>query len=142
MIFLSALGLFPSFFGLAVQVPAQGTVVRRVVIENQVIWRIPVRARVLPHVDWEEHKGPKCLPAAGLAGALLSGPTSIDFVLRDRSRVRAKMDGDCTALDYYGGFYLQPEDDMICAGRDTIRSRVGGVCQIDKFKRLKPKVRE
>lgn len=139
MILLTALGLFPSLFGLGMQSAPQGEVVRRVIIQNQVIFRVPIRPRAPVPIEWEEHKGPKCVPAGAIAGALLSGPSSIDFVLRDRSRIRAKMDSDCPALDYYGQFYLQPEDGMVCAKRESIRSRIGGVCRIDKFKRLKAK---
>ena len=53
---------------------------------------------------------------------MLSGPSSIDFVLRDRSRVRAEMDNECPALDFYGGFYLQPDDERVCAKRETIQN--------------------
>ena len=71
---------------------------------------------------------------------MLSGPSSIDFVLRDRQRVRAVMDSECPALDFYGGFYLQPDDERICAKRETIRSRVGGSCRIEKFRLLVPQI--
>lgn len=142
MILLTAIGLFPTLFGLGMQSAPQGEVVRRVVIQNQVIFRIPIRPRAFVPVEWEEQKGPKCVPARAIAGALLSGPDSIDFVLRDRTRLRAKMDGNCQALDYYGQFYLQPEDGMVCAKRESIRSRIGGTCRIDKFKKLKPKLAE
>ena len=70
--------------------------------------------------------------------AMLSGPEQVDFVLANRSRIRAKFDQDCPALDFYGGFYLQPEDDMLCARRDAIHSRMGGSCTIDSFKQLGP----
>lgn len=140
MILLTAMGLFPTLFGLGLQSATQGEAVRRVVVQNQVIFRIPIRRRTVVPIEWVEHKGPKCVPANAIAGALLSGPSSIDFVLRDRSRIRAKMDSDCPALDYYGRFYLQPEDGMVCAKRETIRSRIGGVCRIDKFKKLRARV--
>lgn len=142
MIMLTAMGLFPTLFGLGMQAPSQGEVARRVVIQNQVIFRIPVRRKVYVPIEWEEHKGPKCIPAGAIAGALLSGPSSIDFVLRDRTRIRAKMDSDCQALDYYGQFYLQPEDGRVCAKRETIRSRVGGACRIERFRKLTAKLRQ
>ena len=46
------------------------------------------------------------------------------------------------ALDFYGGFYLQPDDDRICAKRETIRSRVGGSCRIERFRLLEPQVKQ
>lgn len=141
MIFLSALSLFSSFFGMAAQAPTEGEVVRRVVVHDEVIFRVPIRPRPMMVVEWEEHKGPKCFPAAKIAGALLSGPQSLDFVLKDRTRIRAQMDSDCQALDYYGRLYLQPADDMVCAKREEIRSRIGGSCRIERFRRLTPKIR-
>ena len=73
---------------------------------------------------------------------MLSGRSSVDFVLRDRRRVRAELDSDCPALDFYGGFYVQPDDDRICARRDVIRSRMGGICRIERFRRLVPKLNQ
>jgi hypothetical protein len=111
-------------------------------IEERLIIRVPVvpRPRQRMRIRWEEEKGPKCLPAEAIALTFLSGPDSIDFLLRNRQMVRARLDNDCDGLDFYGGFYVQPEDRRICAKRDTIRSRVGGSCRIEKFRTLVPKV--
>ena len=122
--------------------PAPREGVRVTTIEERLIIRVPVapRPRQRLHIHWEEEKGPKCLPADAIALAFLSGPDSIDFLLRNRQLVRARLDSDCDGLDFYGGFYVQPEDRRICARRDTIRSRVGGSCRIEKFHTLVPKV--
>ena len=104
--------------------------------------RVPVQPQpLLPQIDWVEHKGPKCIPTAAIRRALLSGSDEVDFVLLNRVRVRAKFDNDCPALDFYAGFYLQPEDDRLCAGRDAIHSRMGGSCTIERFRQLVPKLR-
>jgi hypothetical protein len=120
--------------------PREG--VRVMTVEERMIIRVPVapRPRSRPHFRWEEEKGPKCIPAGALAGAFLSGPDSVDFILRGRQFVRAELDNDCEALDFYGGFYVQPEDRRICAKRDTIRNRVGGSCRIRRFRTLIPKI--
>ena len=116
--------------------------VTRLVIQDEVILRVPVMPHaVVPDVEWVERKGPKCIPTAAIQRALLSGSEQVDFVLAGRGRVRAQLDEDCPALDFYGGFYLQPEDQEICAGRDAIHSRMGGSCTIDRFKQLVPKFR-
>ena len=108
-------------------------------VEQRLIVRVPVRPRAKGRLRWEESRhGPKCLPVEALAGASLAGSDGIDFVLRGRQRVRAKLDDDCDGLDFWEGFYVQPEDRRICAGRDAIRSRVGGVCGISKFRMLVP----
>ncbi|MDP9421878.1 MAG: hypothetical protein M3Q19_03440 [Pseudomonadota bacterium] len=143
MTLIALLGLIPALFGLAGDPPSptrEG--VRRVVINQELVISIPIRPRQSQRVDWIEKKGPKCIGTERLAGAMLSGPSSIDFVLRDRSRIRAVMDDECPALDFYRGFYLHPDDERICARRDTIRSRVGGVCRIERFRRLFPQVKQ
>ena len=130
----------PALLGLAA---AEPRAVSSITIEQTTIFRIPVRPhpQVMPLVDWREQKGPKCLAAADIAGAMLSGPDTIDFVMRDRQRIRARVDDDCTALDFYDGFYVQPQDDRLCARRDEIHSRMGASCKIEKFKTLVPGLR-
>ena len=99
-------------------------------------------AAVWAQIEWIEHKGPKCIPAAAIQRAFLSGNQQVDIILVNHARVRAKLDEDCPALDFYGRFYLQPEDDRICAHRDAIHSRMGGSCMIEKFRKLVPKIRQ
>ena len=142
MTFFGLLSLIPALLAAVAEPPAGNQVVRRVIVQDEVILRIPIRPRVSRPIEWVEHKGPKCIPAKMLAGAMLSGPSSIDFVLRNRQLVRAKMDSDCPALDFYGSFYLQPDDDYVCAKRETIRSRSGGSCRIEKFRWLVPQYKQ
>ena len=114
--------------------------VTRLVVQDEVILRIPVQPRPLgPQIEWIEHKAPRCIPASVIRAAILSGPEQVDFVIAGGSRIRAKLDEDCPALDFYGGFYLQPEDERLCAGRDAVHSRMGGSCTISTFKQLVPK---
>jgi len=90
-------------------------------------------------VRWREKKGDRCVALANVAGALITEPDSVDFILRGGSRVRARLDRECPALDYYSGFYLRPSDDgMICADRDTVHARSGGSCTISRFRKLVP----
>ena len=117
---------------------------RRVVIEQQLVIRIPVQPRSSEPLQWEMRKGPKCLPADALAGATLSGPNSIDFLINDGrrlSRVRAVMNESCPALDFYGGFYVQPQDQRICREREQMRSRAGTGCTVYRFYELVPRRR-
>ena len=88
-------------------------------------------------VEWKEGKGPRCVPARAILGASLLGQNSVDLILKNRSRLRAELGSRCPALDYYYGFYITPNPDgMICADRDIIRSRVGGECEIERFRTL------
>lgn len=110
-------------------------------IERRLVVRVPVGPRIPGHLRWHEvGDGPRCLPVRAIAGASLAGDFGIDFVLRNRQRVRARLDDDCGGLDFYDGFYVQPEDRRICAGRDEIRSRVGATCEISRFRMLAPQL--
>src|SRR5689334_969074 len=95
--------------------------------QDEMILRVPVQPRPLtPHLDWMERKRPRCVRIGEIQLAPLHGPEQVDFVLANRSHIRAHRDEDCPALVFYGGFYLQLEDERLCAARDAIRSRMGG----------------
>lgn len=139
MILFNALTLLPALAGLmAADTSPAGQVVSRVVVQDEIVMRIPIRPRPGPQVEWREKRGPKCIAAVSIRGAMLSGRSSVDFVLRNRRRLRAELDSDCPALDFYGGFYVQSEDDRLCVRRDVIRSRMGGSCRIERFRTLLP----
>lgn len=120
----------------------------QIYIREQILIRVPARLRqVQPPtaepVEWKEKKGPKCVSMRLISGAALVGEDSVDLILKDKSRVRAKLERSCPALDYYRGFYVSPtKDGQICADRDFIRSRLGGQCEIDKFKTLRAEKRD
>jgi hypothetical protein len=138
------LALTPLLLGLA-SAPADApqVSVQRMVVEQEWILRVRVRPQPAPQrIDWIESKGPKCLPASDIRGALLSGMDHIDFVMADRRRMRATFDDDCPALDFYGDFYLTTADHRVCVRRDSIRSRIGASCRIERFRKLKPKIRD
>lgn len=136
--------LGPLLLGLLIAQPGLvGQSVTRLVVQDEVILRVPLQPRpVMPRIEWTERKGPKCIPVGALRRAMMSGPQQIDFIVAtsNRMRIRAVLDEDCPALDFYGGLYLQPQDDRLCAHRDSIRSRMGGSCTIDRFRQLVPKI--
>jgi hypothetical protein len=135
--------MMPLLVGLFGAQPAQvGQTVTRLIVQDEVILRVPVQPRpLLPEIEWIEKKGPKCIPAGEIQRALLSGSEQVDFVLANHARIRAQFDEDCPALDFYAGFYLQPQDDRLCARRDAVHSRIGGSCTIERFKQLIPRIR-
>ena len=140
MILTGLVGLLAAMLAGSEEPPAPHEGVSIMTVEERLIIRVPVAPRPRVRIRWDEEKGPKCVPAGAIARAFLSGPDSIDFVLRGRQFVRAQLDSDCEGLDFYDGFYVQPEDRRICARRDTIRSREGGSCRIQKFHRLVPRL--
>lgn len=123
--------------------PTAPAAVRQLIVNEQLIMRVHVQPR--PQVrrfDWEERDGPKCISTRSIRGAMASGADHVDFMLMARQRVRARFAEDCPALDFYTGFYLKPESDKICAGRDFIHSRIGGSCRIEGFQHLVPKPKQ
>lgn len=124
--------------------PAPDPQVRGFMMRQQIIIRVPTGARqVAPAapslIRWRERGGPRCISASQIVGASLLSARSVDLILRDNSRLRARLESRCPALDYYRGFYVNATaDGRICADRDSIRSRAGGECQIDAFRSLTP----
>ena len=115
---------------------AELTVRRQIIIRT--VRRPPQAPDAQPKVDWREQKGPKCVAARAISGASLLGQRSVDLVLRNGLRLRARLGSSCPALDYYYGFYITPgPDGMVCANREAIRSRAGGACEIDRFQLLR-----
>ena len=124
--------------------PLDGVELAQLTIHQRIVIRIP---RILggrpaqrsepPVTRWAEKKGPRCVPMGALEGAIITGSDSVDLMVADGTRLRARFDDDCPALDFYSGLYVKgTADGMICADRDSIRSRSGSVCRIDGFKRL------
>jgi hypothetical protein len=114
-----------------------------ITMRQQIIIRVPAGIRrVTPAgrtlIQWEEGRGPRCVAAGRIIGAALLGQDSVDLIFRDNTRMRARFERRCPALDFYGGFYVNATvDGQICADRDSIRSRTGGECQIDQFRSLR-----
>jgi hypothetical protein len=140
---IGLLNIVPLLLGIfAAQPEAMGQTVTRLIIQDEVILRVPVQPRpLIPQIEWVEKKGPRCIPAGAIQRALLSGPNQVDFIMVNHSRMRAHLEENCPALDFYAGFYLQPPDERLCAGRDAVRSRIGGSCSIEHFKRLMPTIK-
>lgn len=129
--------------------PQRGRVVGQVTVRQRVIVRVPAMpvARTslaptpaLPPIVWVERDAPQCVPVSALSAASITRSDSVDLVLDGGKRLRAQLGDQCPALDFYTGFYLKsPRDGMICADRDVIRSRSGGECRIEGFRRLVPR---
>ena len=142
MTLFTLLALLPALLGMAGWQGADAPAVRRVLVADQMIIKVPVRPLPPSEFEWVERKGPRCLPASVIRGALLTGRDHVDFMLPQKQRIRARFDDDCPALDFYGGFYLKTDDEQICARRDSIHSRMGGSCRIERFRHLVPKFRD
>jgi hypothetical protein len=122
--------------------------VQGMIFHQQVIIRVtpvprPGGNRVVQsaqNIDWRESGGPRCVPVRAILGAAQITQDSIDLVLRDATRIRARLERHCPAMDYYFGVYVRPNPDgMLCADRDAFRARSGGTCEIERFRLLRPR---
>ena len=143
MILAGAAALMLFVFGGAADQAEPGRVeLAQVTVRQHIIVRMPRAQRPgtpagSSPVRWREGRDLRCVPARAVLGAAMMGRNSFDLVLRDRSRVRARLQSNCPGLDFYRGFYVNgTRDGMICADRDWIRSRMGGQCRIDRFRSL------
>ena len=121
--------------------PAGRTTVQVIQTERRTIIRVPLGRprRPAPMSLWRERRAGRCIDSTRVAGAAITPDGAVDFVLRGGKRMRAWLENECPALDFYQGFYVKPDEDgKVCAGRDAIHSRSGGECQIDRFRRLEP----
>ena len=112
----------------------------QVIVRERLIVRVP-RTPPPPTspIRWKERKGPRCIAAQDLAGALPGDGGAVDIVLNGGKRVRVRLSRTCRQIDYYATFYIRPgTDGQICAGRDPIRTRAGGTCEIERFRALTP----
>jgi hypothetical protein len=90
---------------------------------------------------YREKKADDCLKLKKVVGYAVSSanPNSVDLILDDGSRMRAKLGSNCPALGFYSGFYMKPNPDgKMCVRRDVMRGRAGTACSIDAFAKLVP----
>ncbi|WP_420607015.1 hypothetical protein [Novosphingopyxis sp.] len=86
-----------------------------------------------PH--YVEKKMKQCIAADQIVGMTPSRSRALDFVTRDRKRVRAYLDGGCLAMDFHAGLYVERnKDGKVCAERDVLMARSGMRCEIDRLR--------
>ena len=130
-----------------VQSDLDGLELSQLTIHQRIVIRVPrmskpsaAKSSDTDAPEFKEHKGPKCVAVGDIAGATLGKPGTVDLMMDNGTRLRAKLDSDCKPLDYYTGFYIRPAaDGLVCQDRDAIRMRSGATCQIEGFKSLRIK---
>ncbi|WP_156347191.1 hypothetical protein [Sphingomonas sp. Leaf33] len=149
--FLAAAILLPVLTAQAQQRPVAraggGVSMTTVTIQQRMVIRVPrlsarpgaatALASTPQQTRWTEKKADKCVPLIDIAAASLPSEDSVDLILNGGRRLRARLDSDCRALDFYAGFYVRmTPDGRACAGRDAFRSRSGAECRIKGFRTL------
>lgn len=128
--------------------PLDGMTLAQVRIQQHIIIRVPRAMSPVgnprplppsPPINWTEKRADNCVKLERLAGAAVTRADSVDLLMINGRRMRAKLDAECPALDFYSGLYVKPtRDGMLCASRDIIRSRAGSECRIRAFRSLEP----
>jgi hypothetical protein len=123
------------------RVPVQSTVMlAELRIQRTTIIRVPPvtpTTLISEPIRWKEKGGPDCIKWSAIAAAMISSPTSLDVIIRGGKRYRVKLNKSCQAAEFYADFYVKATPDgQICRSRDSIYSRAGGECGIDKFRTL------
>jgi hypothetical protein len=85
----------------------------------------------------EERKMGDCV-AVGDIAAVDPGPENrLILYMRDRTMVSAALDRECSAREFYSGFYVERTDDgKLCIKRDKLQSRAGASCGVKRLSRL------
>ncbi len=116
-------------------------------IEHTVIIRVP-RAPANPRkgslkpdrTNWAEEKMGNCLMIKKIAGVRVSTASTLELLTVDGHQVRAYLNKDCEAREFYSGFYIEkPKDGNFCKGREVLHARSGAECRVTKFRLLKPR---
>ncbi|KUR74099.1 hypothetical protein [Novosphingobium sp. FSW06-99] len=121
------------------QVQIEQHLIIRITPGNPALLRAsPPVPRPLPEHLRQRRTG-QCLPVAGIAGVRPLANNRLLLFMRDRRLIGADLSRNCTARDFYLGFYVTSTDDgQLCAGRDTIHSRAGTTCTISEVHELVP----
>ena len=116
------------------------TILAQVIIQRTIVVRVPPvlpSAAIAQPTRWKEKGGPDCIKWSTIAAAMISSASTLDVILRGGKRYRVRLGKNCQAIDFYSDFYVKATPDgQVCRSRDSIYSRAGGECGIDKFRTL------
>ena len=99
----------------------------------------PLRRPSAPPVQprYVEKRMKQCIAADQIVGMTPSRSRALDFITRDRRRIRAYLDGGCLAMDFHAGLYMErSKDGQLCADRDVLMARSGMRCEIDRLRKV------
>lgn len=92
-----------------------------------------------PRMFYREKKADDCIKSDKVVGFSVNSSDSVDFILENGKKLRAKLGAACRVLGFYTGLYVKPHPDgKMCVGRDRLRSRSGTSCGIEEFRHLVP----
>lgn len=84
-----------------------------------------------------ERRMGRCIPIGNIAAVRPDGGNDLILYLHDRRMVRAQLERECRARDFYSGFYLsRSSDGRLCVDRDKLQSRSGANCKLSEMRQL------
>jgi hypothetical protein len=108
---------------------------RSVAARRNMLAQLPVQPRAQ---RYEEEKAEKCVPVSRIAGVETGSGNRLLLFLRDRGIMSVNLEKACRARDFYAGFYVERnKDGKLCVNRDTLQSRNGARCDIERMMQLK-----
>lgn len=126
-----------------------GLRLRQIRIEQRVIVRIapqragsrrnllaqlPVRTRT---TRYQERKKAQCVKLEQIAGVETGSGNRLLLFMRDAEIMSINLEKACRARDFYSGFYVERnKDGNMCVDRDTLQSRNGARCDIERMMQL------
>ena len=96
--------------------------------------RLPTRANT---TRYKERKAERCVPVNRIAGVETGSGNRLLLFLQDSQILSLNLEKACRAKDFYSGFYVeQNKDGNLCVDRDTLQSRNGARCDIERMMEL------
>ena len=96
--------------------------------------RLPTRANT---TRYKERKAERCVPVNRIAGVETGSGNRLLLFLQDSQIMSLNLEKACRAKDFYSGFYVEPnKDGNLCVDRDTLQSRNGARCDIERMMEL------
>ncbi|MEO0871349.1 MAG: hypothetical protein AAFY19_05225 [Pseudomonadota bacterium] len=96
--------------------------------------RLPRRANT---TQYKERKAERCVPVNNIAGVETGSGNRLLLFMQDAQILSLNLEKACRAKDFYSGFYVeQNKDGKLCVDRDTLQSRNGARCDIERMMEL------
>lgn len=96
--------------------------------------RLPTRANT---TRYKEQKAERCVPVNRIAGVETGSGNRLLLFLQNSQILSLNLEKACRAKDFYSGFYVeQNKDGNLCVDRDTLQSRNGARCDIERMMEL------
>ncbi|MEL6486132.1 MAG: hypothetical protein AAFQ13_03170 [Pseudomonadota bacterium] len=96
--------------------------------------RLPTRANT---TQYKERKAERCVPVNDIAGVETGSGNRLLLFMQDAQILSLNLEKACRAKDFYSGFYVeQNKDGKLCVDRDTLQSRNGARCDIERMMEL------